>query len=70
MKLKYIIYCLKELFLSSRKKLIYKLTREKLIYIYDNCKDVQRKNLGLDSEIKNFYEYFHISVINEIEKGR
>lgn len=70
MKLKYIIYCLKELFLSSRKKLIYKLTREKLICIYDNCKDVQKKNLGLDSEIKNFYEYFHISVINEIEKGR
>lgn len=68
-KLKHIIYCLKELFLSSRKTLINKLTREKLVYIYDNCKDVQKKNLGLESEIKNFYEYFYISVIKDLEKG-
>lgn len=68
-KLKYIIYCLKDLVLSSRKALIHKLTREKLIYIYDNCKNIQKKNLGLESEIKNFYEYFYISVIKDLEKG-
>lgn len=68
-KLKHIIYCLKELFLSSKKTLIHKLTREKLIYIYDNCKDIQKRNLGLETEIKNFYEYFYVSVIRELEKG-
>ena len=50
-KLKIIIYALKELFLSSKRKLIQKATREELLFVYDNCKDKQIEYQETEKEI-------------------
>jgi hypothetical protein len=68
-KLKIIIYALKELFLSSRKQLTMKVTREELIFVYDNCKIKQIEYKETIKEINNFFEYYYISLIKDLEKS-
>jgi len=68
-KLKIIIYALKELFMSSKKQLITKVKREDLIYIYDNCKDKKNEYEKTSKEIHNFFEYYYISLIRNLEKA-
>ena len=67
-KLKIIIYALKELFMSSRKLLILKARREELIFVYCNCKDKQLQFEGTENEIDNFFNYYYVSMIRELEK--
>ncbi len=67
-KLKIIIYALKELFMSSRKVLILKVRREELIFVYCNCKDKQLQFEGTENEIDNFFNYYYVSMIRELEK--
>lgn len=67
-KLKIIIYALKELFFSSKRNLIQKATREELIFVYDNCKDKKIEYQGSEKEINNFFEYYYISLIRDLEK--
>lgn len=68
-KLKIIIFALKELHIGSKKNLITKITRNKLITIYDNCKIKENQYKNTDKEIKNFFEYYYISLIRELEKS-
>ena len=58
-KVKIVIYALKQLYQSSKRYLIYRVTREKLFTVYDNCKDKQ---------INNFFEYYYTSLIKSLEK--
>lgn len=67
-KLKIIIYALKELFKSSKKQLIGRAKRENLIFLYDECKNRETQYRGTDKEIKNFFEYYYISLIRDLEK--
>lgn len=60
-KVKTIIYALIEISKTERKLKLNKLSREKLIGIYNKCK--QKEN-----EISKFYDYFVTSIINEIDK--
>lgn len=69
-KLKIIIYALKELFTSSKKQLITKAKREDLIFVYDNCKNKQSEYQETNKEINNFFEYYYISLIRELEKAK
>lgn len=69
-KLKIIIYALKDLSISNRSILLNRATREKLIYVYDNCKNKQEEYQDTGKEIKNFFEYYYISLIKELEKAR
>ena len=66
-KVKIIIYALKNIYVSSRKFLIAKLTREELIFIYDKCKNKQIEYNDTKNEINNFYEYYYSSLIRKIE---
>ena len=66
-KVKIIIYALKNIYVSSRKFLIAKLTREELIFIYDKCKNKQIEYNDPKNEINNFYEYYYSSLIRKIE---
>lgn len=66
-KVKTIIYALKNIYVSSRKFLIAKLTREELIFIYDKCKNKQIEYNDTKNEINNFYEYYYSSLIRKIE---
>lgn len=69
-KLKNIIFCIKELFCSNKKHLIAKIDRMRLINIYDNCKKIELENTETEKEIRNFFDYFYASVINDLEKSR
>lgn len=60
-KVKYIVYALVELFKTRDKFNLSKLSRNKLIEIYNKCE--QRKN-----EIIVFYDYFYACIINELNK--
>ena len=60
-KIKVIIYVLVEIALSPRGEKLNKISRDKIIGIYNRCK----QNEG---EINNFYDYYMTSVINELDK--
>lgn len=68
-KLKISIFALKELFMSNKRKLITKINRIKLLTIYDNCKTKEIEYQNTDKEIKNFFEYYYISLTRELEKS-
>lgn len=66
-KLKTIIYCLKELFIKNKERFLMKVTREELIEIYDNCKKFEFSYQNTEKEIRNFFDYYYISVIKKLE---
>lgn len=68
-KIKFIIYCIKELYSSNKSCLIPKLKRMRLIDIYDNCKRVELENKNTENEIRNFFDYYYASVIKDLEKN-
>ena len=55
--------------MSNKRKLITKINRIKLLTIYDNCKTKEIEYQNTDKEIKNFFEYYYISLIRELEKS-
>lgn len=67
-KLKIIVYALKELFISNKRQLLTKAKRENLIFLYDNCKSKEVEYKGTIKEINNFFEYYYISLIRDLEK--
>ncbi len=67
-KLKIIIYALKELFMSNKKQLITKVRRDNLLSLYDNCKKREIEYDNTDKAICNFFEYYYISLIRELER--
>lgn len=69
-KIKNIIYCIKTLIEDNRKIILDKVTRDKLINIYDNCKLMKLKYENTNKEIVNFFEYYYTSVIKEFEKAK
>lgn len=69
-KLKTIIYALKELYFSDKQKLLKKVTRDKLIQLYEKCKSKEIEYRETSKEIKNFFEYYYSSLIRDLEKAR
>lgn len=68
-KLKIIIYAIKELYLSNKRILTNKVTRDELLYIYEKCKNKQNEYINTSKEINNFFEYYYISLIKKLEKA-
>lgn len=68
-KLKIIIYALKRIFTSNRKNLIFKVTREELLFIYDRCIEKQLEYENTEDEINNFLDYYYISLIKSLGKS-
>ena len=66
-KLKVIIYCIREIFLSDKRNLLLKTTRQNLIEIYDNCKDFEKNYNGTEKEIQNFFNYYYSSVLKDLK---
>ena len=69
-KIKIIIFSIKELYSSNKKGLIPKLNRIRLLEIYDNCKKIEQQNTNTENEIRNFFEYYYVSVIKDLERTR
>ncbi len=68
-KVQIIIYALKRLFTSNRRNLIYKITREELLFIYDKCIEKQLEYENTEDEINNFLDYYYVSLINSLGKS-
>ena len=66
-KLKIVIYALKELVVN--RKGILALKRETLLSLYDKCKRKKESYIGTNKEISNFFEYYYISLVKELEKA-
>ena len=66
-KLKIVIYALKELVVN--RKGILALKRETLLSLYDKCKRKQESYIDTNKEISNFFEYYYISLVKELEKA-
>lgn len=60
-KIKIVIYALVEISKTERRIRLNKISREKLIGIYNRCKQN-------DDDINNFCDYYITSVINELDK--
>lgn len=69
-KLQVIIYALKELLISNKSILLTKVTREEIIFVYDNCKKVEQKYKDTSKAINNFFEYYYSSLIRKLEKAK
>lgn len=68
-RIKIIIFAMKELSLSHKKILLSRANRSTLIFIYDKCKNKQEEYRNTEKEIQNFFEYYYISLIKELEKS-
>ena len=68
-KIKIVIFTLKELLIRNKKSILMKVTRDKLISLYNNCKEKECYYKGTEKEIKNFFDYYYISCIREFEKA-
>jgi len=68
-KVQIIIYALKRLFTSNRKSLLYKITREELLFIYDKCIEKQLEYENTEDEINNFLDYYYVSLIKSLRKS-
>lgn len=68
-KVKIIIYALKELFISNKRQLLIKVKRENLIFLYDKCKNKEIEYKGTIKEIKDFFEYYYISLTRDLEQS-
>lgn len=68
-KVKIIIYALKELFISNKRQLLIKVKRENLIFLYDKCKNKEIEYKGTKKEIKDFFEYYYISLTRDLEQS-
>ncbi len=66
-KLKILIYTMKEIFTRKRKELLVKATREDFIEVYGSCKKFENLYKNTESEIKNFFDYYYASVIRKLE---
>lgn len=69
-KIKIITYCIKELVNSNKNALSFRLNRKKLLNLYERCKEIEIENKDTNKEIKNFFDYYYISVIKDLEKDR
>lgn len=68
-KIKIVIFTLKELLIKNKKNILMKITRDKLIWLYDNCKEKEILYKGTEKEINNFLDYYYISCIREFKKA-
>ena len=48
----------------------YKVSRDKLIKIYDDCKNKELENKDTELEISNFMNYYYKSIVNELVKEK
>lgn len=65
-KLKIIIFTIKEMFFRNR-RLLLKATRENFLDVYENCKSFEKSYEHTENEIRNFFDYYYISLVRKLE---
>ena len=69
-KIKYITYAICLIVKDKLQHLNYKVSRDKLIKIYDDCKNKELENKDTELEIANFMNYYYKSIVNELVKEK
>ena len=68
-KIKDITYVIALIVRENLQQFTNKITREKLIQLYTECKTRERNNRGTEKEIEGFINYYYKSIKNEMVKG-
>jgi len=68
-KIKEITYAIGLMVKDNLQQVTYKITRDKLIQIYNECKTRELEYKGTNSEIEGFVNYYYKSIKNEMVKG-
>lgn len=66
-KLKIIVFAIKEMFIKNKEKLLTKATRQNFLDVYDSCKGFESTYKNTENEIKNFFNYYYVSIIRKLE---
>lgn len=69
-KVKIISYSLALIVKENLSHLLYKMNREQLISLYDECKLREEKNKGTDNEIKSFTNYYYKSLKSQLLRSK
>lgn len=69
-KIKDITYVICLIVKDKLQHLNYKVSRDKLIKIYDDCKNKELENKDTELEIANFMNYYYKSIVNELVKEK
>lgn len=67
-KIKIIIFCIMNLVENDKYTIMQKLSRNKMIQVYDNCKTAELKFKDTNKEIINFFDYYYMSIIREFKE--
>lgn len=66
-KLKIIIYTIREMIIKNKGSFLVRVTREKFINVYDNCKAFEETYKNTENEIQNFFDYYYASFLREVK---
>lgn len=69
-KIKTITYALATVIKENVGYLLYKVNREQIISLYDECKIREKENQGTNNEIQNFTNYYYKSLKRKLLKDR
>lgn len=69
-KIKYIIYAIALIVKNNMSHLTNKVSRDKLIQIYNDCKSKEEEYSKTENEIENFINYYYKSVVNELTRDK
>lgn len=66
-KIKIIVYTIREMIIKNKGSFLVRVTREKFINIYDNCKAFEEIYRNTENEIQNFFDYYYVSFLRELK---
>lgn len=69
-KVKVISYSLALTVKENVSHLLYKMNREQIISLYDECKLREQENKGTENEIKSFTNYYYKSLKSQLLRGK
>ena len=69
-KVKVIVFSLALVVKNNESNLLYKMNREQIINLYDECKLREKENKGTNNEIQSFTNYYYKSLKGQLLKGK
>lgn len=69
-RIKDITYTIALIVKDRLQHLSYKVSRDKLIQIYNECKQREEENINTDNKIENFINYYYKSIVNQLTRER
>ena len=69
-KIKNIIYAISLIAKDNLQHLIHKVSRDKIIKIYNDCKLKEEEYQNGANEIESFMNYYYKSIVNELTKDK